>query len=145
MRAPATSSPGSSMPPHPCKLDCSICRTVSWSAWARLCSSSKQVQNLSGLKQSTFSFYSCYMPSWVSLSAHCPHSTKSKLRKPSPSQMLLTYHQTGGKMKCSPTWNEGSLPLTWHCSDCSHGLTLPRGAQEVKFFLVLRRRRARNV
>lgn len=45
-------------------------------------------------------------------------------------------------MKCSPTRDDGSLPPTWHCSDCSHGLTLPRGAQEVKFFLVLRGRRA---
>ena len=77
------------------------------------------------------------MPSWFSQSiCSCPFSIKSRLMKPPP--CWQAHHHVGRKMKCFPTWNEGFLPLTRHWSDCSHGPTPSQGAEEVKFFLVLR-------
>ena len=55
-----------------------------------------------------------------------------------PPPCWQAHHHVGRKMKCFPTWNEGFLPLTRHWSDCSHGPTPSQGAEEVKFFLVLR-------
>lgn len=61
----------------------------------------------------------------------------------SPSQTLLACHHVGGKMKYSPTYNVMVL-LESHWSEQFTWPHTTKGAQEVKFHLVLRRRRDRN-